>query len=165
MRRKLTDTDKTAAVAAAIPLLRPLFIDVQSWDAPEVKSVEKTRQHAKALLTYPNPAEIVHALWRAVKELATPEQRRGRYRALNARRDRIIIQTVRMLCEQFDITQEDACEIVAGGLKEIWKARFTSFKRLAENPEADQKWFIEQQRAIDGLRLKASTIWKIVRTN
>jgi hypothetical protein len=84
--------DKKAAIAEATRRLLPLFIDIQSWNDPDIKSAETARQHAIALLEHDLPISDI-ARRNAISVL---KQKRaaGRHKELNARRDRIIAGVV-----------------------------------------------------------------------
>jgi hypothetical protein len=48
----MRESDRSKAIAEARQRLLPLFIDIQCGNEPDVKSTEKARQHATALLNH-----------------------------------------------------------------------------------------------------------------
>jgi hypothetical protein len=150
------------AIAEATRRLLPLFIDIQSWDDPSAKNTERAHQHATALLEHPGPISETarqNAI-SALKHKRTP----GRHKELNARRDRIIAETVEALCDQFGISQEKASSITAQALEELYNCHY-KYLIFLEKRGADSIWICDCLKHIDNLKVQEKRIQEIAKGN
>jgi hypothetical protein len=169
------------ALSAAIALVQGALGDAEHALNEAKRALEEAALNESALNERAKAKEAVAnvipfikiARTAAIPELRQARPRKGRWgqrRDLNASRNQTIADTVASICDQFDLSQEQASSIVSEALKSLVSEHRRVFSDLTkerpDQPEripADPAWIDECLKFVNKLWLSEDTVEDIAK--